>query len=110
MRFVFLELGFYLSNPPILTTLILLFPNVAKGTPGNGVFEKWDKQAIQKTIDSSPQPPSPSHPQSQLSQGQRLSTDRGIFRSSRWLCNSNFSKWLPLIPFPLFFAFHLPYF
>ncbi len=50
-----------------------------KGTPAKGVFEKWDKQAIQEITDPSAQPASSLHPQHQGAPGQRPSIGRGIF-------------------------------
>jgi len=46
-----------------------------KGTPANGVFEKWDKQDIQKITGSSIQPASSLHPLPQQYQGLQLSLE-----------------------------------
>ena len=56
-----------------------------KGEPANGVFEKWDKQDIQKITDSATQPASSSHPQPHQYKGQRFSRGRGISRNALWL-------------------------
>lgn len=50
--------------------------------PANGVFEKWDEQNIQEITDSSAQPVSSSHRQSQQYQGQRSFRGQGIFHNS----------------------------